>query len=254
MKAAIIALAASAAVVSAAPGGEIPFDVPINCAKPNANYCMAGDIILRCDGNKIGHRGRCSDNVAGYPPFGGIASCYQSSQDSGDAACQKNCVVYAAQPFTLPADKCTPIATATQTTIPEGTTTTKPMTTNTGIMTTPEGTSHGCATGSDTDMVSTPKGTSSGTASVTASAPAPTSPDNGGFPYPIHNSTTTPSRTGPVDCPTSTMPQWKPTTVQPTTTGPASTTVTSAVPTAAANTKPTAGAMAVAGLIAALLL
>ncbi|KAG6019525.1 hypothetical protein E4U41_003182 [Claviceps citrina] len=92
--------------------GAIPPDVLINCAKPNANYCMSGDIILRCDARSLGTRGRCSDNVAGYAPAGGIASCYQSSEEAGDAACQKNCVVYAAQPFTLPADKCTPSPTS----------------------------------------------------------------------------------------------------------------------------------------------
>ncbi|OAA33804.1 hypothetical protein AAL_01269 [Moelleriella libera RCEF 2490] len=105
MKTAVLTLATSLAVASAAPGA-VPSDVPINCAKPNASYCMAGDIILRCDGNSMGTRGRCSDNVAGYPPAGGSASCYQSSEQAGDAACMKNCVVYAAQSFTLPADKC----------------------------------------------------------------------------------------------------------------------------------------------------
>lgn len=62
----------------------------VTCAKPNANYCLAGDVIVRCDGNGIGTAGRCSDNVAGYPPQGGVAECWQSGPLVGDAACQKN--------------------------------------------------------------------------------------------------------------------------------------------------------------------
>lgn len=89
MKTAVVALVTSVAVVSAAPGAVLA-GVPINCAKANANYCMTGDIILRCDASGMGTRGRCSDNVAGYPPAGGAATCYQSSEEAGDAACQKN--------------------------------------------------------------------------------------------------------------------------------------------------------------------
>lgn len=62
----------------------------ITCLKPNANYCYGGDIIVRCDANGLGTAGRCSDNVAGYPPLGGVAECWQSTETSGDAACQKN--------------------------------------------------------------------------------------------------------------------------------------------------------------------
>lgn len=97
MKTSVVALAAAVAVVSAAPNGGIDPNTKIDCAKPNANYCMAGDIILRCDANSVGTRGRCSDNVAGYPPAGGVASCWQSSEQAGDAACQKNvsCIILA---------------------------------------------------------------------------------------------------------------------------------------------------------------
>ncbi|KAG6063925.1 hypothetical protein E4U32_000766 [Claviceps aff. humidiphila group G2b] len=159
MKAAAVVLAISPVVVSAIASGGPPAGVPVNCAKANANYCLGGDIILRCDADSVGIQGRCSDNVAGYPPFGGIASCQQSSELAGDGACVKNCVVYAAKPYTLPAHKCTPSHTATEShtgtptgpaTTPEETnsrtasnsaTGTKPMATDTGIMSIPEGTS-----------------------------------------------------------------------------------------------------------------
>ncbi|KAM3500004.1 hypothetical protein MY10362_006795 [Beauveria mimosiformis] len=94
----------------------LPSGTKINCAKPNASYCMGGDIILRCGPDALGEPARCSSaNVSGYPPppAGGVAECWESSRDAGDAACQKNCVVYAKDPFTLPADKCTPSATQT---------------------------------------------------------------------------------------------------------------------------------------------
>lgn len=84
--AAIILAAAALASAQAPPEGTNK----VNCAKPNANYCLSGDIIIRCDANGLGTAGRCSDNVAGYPPLGGVAECWQSSKTSGDAACQKN--------------------------------------------------------------------------------------------------------------------------------------------------------------------
>ena len=83
-------LVAAATVVLAKPQHGLPPGSKIDCAKPNANYCMGGDIILRCDGSAVGTPGRCSDNVAGYPPAGGVAECYESSKEAGDAACQKN--------------------------------------------------------------------------------------------------------------------------------------------------------------------
>lgn len=88
MKTSAVIVAVAAALVSAQAPPEGTNKV--SCAKPNAAYCMGGDIILRCDGNSIGTAGRCSDNVAGYPPAGGVAECYQSSELAGDAACQKN--------------------------------------------------------------------------------------------------------------------------------------------------------------------
>jgi hypothetical protein len=86
MRAIIVLLSATAAL--ATPG--TPGDVPINCARANANYCMGADIILRCDSNAIGTPGRCTPNLSGYPPAGGVANCWQSSEEAGDAACEKN--------------------------------------------------------------------------------------------------------------------------------------------------------------------
>ncbi|KAG5922426.1 hypothetical protein E4U42_005466 [Claviceps africana] len=244
MKAAVVALAAAAALVSAAPGGETSPGLPIHCAKPNASYCIAGDMILRCDGNKMGVRGRCSDNLDGYPPQGGLASCYQSSEDAGDAACQKNCVVYAAQPFTLPADKCIPSFSITHKwptahpTVPAGASTTaESATTETGIMGIPEG-------------------TSLGTAPHATPAPAPTFPFRNST---MKASTTTPAHhhSTPTLAPTLMTSTRGPTDTpapQPDSTLEASAATTSALPTNAANVNQAAGVMAAAGLVAALFL
>ncbi len=88
--AAATAVILAATLAAAEPQHAMPSGTKINCSKPNATYCMGGDIILRCDANAVGTPGRCSDNVSGYPPAGGIAQCWQSSRDAGDAACQKN--------------------------------------------------------------------------------------------------------------------------------------------------------------------
>jgi hypothetical protein len=90
------------------------------CAKPNAAYCagssLGTDIIIRCDASGRGQPGRCSNNLVGQPPQGTFpALCWQSSETAGDAACEKNCVVYAslaASAFTLPSSTCTPYFTA----------------------------------------------------------------------------------------------------------------------------------------------
>lgn len=83
------------------------------CGTANANYCLGGDIILRCDESGNGTPGRCSDNVSGDFPLGGVASCYEKPGSYGNAACEKNCVVYADTPYTLPADSCQPSYTST---------------------------------------------------------------------------------------------------------------------------------------------
>ncbi|PNH40096.1 hypothetical protein VD0004_g6843 [Verticillium dahliae] len=84
------------------------------CAEPNVAYCagdsLGTDIIIRCNGASIGQPGRCTNNLAGQPPIGvNPALCFQTSKTSGDAACEKNCIVYpedGSKPFTLPADQC----------------------------------------------------------------------------------------------------------------------------------------------------
>ncbi|KJZ68713.1 hypothetical protein HIM_11891 [Hirsutella minnesotensis 3608] len=100
-----VAAAAAAGRVAASGASDV---TEMKCAKANANYCVAGDIILRCNDKAIGTPGRCSANLSGYPPSGGVAECWESAKGAGDAACQKNCVVYAESPFTLPSDQCTP--------------------------------------------------------------------------------------------------------------------------------------------------
>ena len=81
---------AAAGLAQAAQGPGLPPGTKIDCLKPNANFCQGGDIIIRCDANAIGTPGRCSDNIAGEPPLGGVATCWQSSALAGDAACEKN--------------------------------------------------------------------------------------------------------------------------------------------------------------------
>ncbi|KAK2065440.1 hypothetical protein LY76DRAFT_276298 [Colletotrichum caudatum] len=87
------------------------------CSRPNVAFCagdsLATDIIIRCDANGLGQPGRCTNNLAGQFPLGvQPARCWQSQPQAGDAACEKNCVVYASQPFQLPSSNCTPYATA----------------------------------------------------------------------------------------------------------------------------------------------
>ena len=88
MKTSAIFLTAAAALASAQYTAES--DGTYKCDKPNTNYCIGGDIILRCDANAKGTPGRCSANLSGYPPAGGVASCYESVKGAGDAACEKN--------------------------------------------------------------------------------------------------------------------------------------------------------------------
>lgn len=72
---------------------------------------MGTDIIIRCNANGKGQPGRCTNNLAGQFPFGvNPSSCWQSGATAGDAACEKNCVVYATLPFVLPLSVCRPYA------------------------------------------------------------------------------------------------------------------------------------------------
>ncbi|KFA66382.1 hypothetical protein S40285_09895 [Stachybotrys chlorohalonatus IBT 40285] len=121
MKSSILAIAASVAVCQAQnedPGGNPGGDVPVACAQANATYCFGGGIILICDENSLGTPSYCSELLEGYPPYGGMADCWESSDVAGDASCQKNCVVYSDDPFTLAADECRPSHTATLETMP----------------------------------------------------------------------------------------------------------------------------------------
>ncbi|KAK1970393.1 hypothetical protein LY78DRAFT_570046 [Colletotrichum sublineola] len=90
------------------------------CSRPNSAFCAGDsfgtDIIIRCDANALGQPGRCTNNLAGQFPLGvQPALCWQSQPQAGDAACEKNCIVYASQPFQLPSSVCTPYATASGT-------------------------------------------------------------------------------------------------------------------------------------------
>ncbi|KAL2132469.1 hypothetical protein VTI74DRAFT_3775 [Chaetomium olivicolor] len=112
------AILASAAIASAQVKYE---DGKYVCEKANVAYCagdsLGTDIIIRCNADKVGQPGRCSDNLAGQPPLGvKPALCWQSSPTAGDAACEKNCVVYATdKTFTLPTEVCKPTYTASST-------------------------------------------------------------------------------------------------------------------------------------------
>ncbi|KXH46270.1 hypothetical protein CSIM01_09878 [Colletotrichum simmondsii] len=91
------------------------------CSRPNSAFCAGDsfgtDIIIRCDANGRGQPGRCTNNLAGQFPLGVNPSlCWMSQPYSGDAACEKNCVVYASpSPFQLPPSVCTPYASGTGT-------------------------------------------------------------------------------------------------------------------------------------------
>ncbi|KAH6899847.1 hypothetical protein B0T10DRAFT_554410 [Thelonectria olida] len=101
------------AAAAAAHAGYTEKDGKYMCEEPNASYCLGGDIILRCDAYGVGTPGRCSDNLSGYPPAGGVASCYEKAGTHSEAACEKNCVVYyPGAPYTLPAELCHPSQTS----------------------------------------------------------------------------------------------------------------------------------------------
>ncbi|KAJ0307055.1 hypothetical protein COL516b_004287 [Colletotrichum fioriniae] len=118
---AVAALASAQVTYNATTGQYI-------CSRPNSAFCAGDsfgtDIIIRCDANGRGQPGRCTNNLAGQFPLGVNPSlCWMSQPYSGDAACEKNCVVYASpSPFQLPPSVCTPYASGTGTgTGPTGT-------------------------------------------------------------------------------------------------------------------------------------
>lgn len=65
------------------------------CSTANAAFCagdsLLTDIIIRCNAEKVGFPGRCSDNLVGQFPLGvNPAFCYETSKTAGDAVCEKN--------------------------------------------------------------------------------------------------------------------------------------------------------------------
>ncbi|EFX03488.1 hypothetical protein CMQ_416 [Grosmannia clavigera kw1407] len=125
MKTATFTLVASAAAFASAQVTYNSSTGAFTCAKPDVAYCagdsLKTDIIIRCDASGVGQPGRCSDNLDGEPPVGNTPSlCWQANNSSGEAACEKNCVVYGGSgnydgTFTLPASDCTPTYTASAT-------------------------------------------------------------------------------------------------------------------------------------------
>ncbi|KAK3403128.1 hypothetical protein B0T20DRAFT_328803, partial [Sordaria brevicollis] len=122
-------LAALAALAVIANAQLIIVDGQTRCSLPDGSYC-AGGLLVRCDGIYPLPAVNCNDELIGAVPVGndGRASCWQEDANTGNAACQKNCVVYARpEPFPLGADECTPYFPATTT--DAGTTTTTAVTT-----------------------------------------------------------------------------------------------------------------------------
>ena len=240
MKSSLI-LAASAAVVGAQVTNN---NGTFTCSKPNVNFCagdsLGTDIIFRCNAQGIAQPGRCTDNLAGQPPQGvQPALCYQSGPTVGDAACEKNCVVYpenGGSPFTLPAADCTPYYTSTVSSYPPTTTstyvpptytpTTYPTYTPTYSPTYPPTSS--CPS----TMTTSTKPTSSPCPPTSTYPPPPPHSTGGSSPPPGNNGTYSPTHLPP------TKPGFAPTTV----------------PTAGASVNQVGGALAALGLVAAALL
>lgn len=231
-------VAASAAAVSA----QYTFNSTTNtytCAVPNADYCagssLGTDIIIRCDASGVGQPGRCSDNLDGEPPVGDFpALCWETSATSGDAACEKNCIVYAANgTFTLPTSECTPTFTASST---SASSTSSPSG-GSGASSTP--------TTTTTSTTTSPSGVCSGTFSVTTSSVGSMSTGSGGSGGgngTLSTQTQSQSQESSGSSATNTPIQ------------PSSTTGVLTVPTAGAAANSVGGALAVLGLAAAYLL
>ncbi|KAM3509013.1 hypothetical protein MY11210_006508 [Beauveria gryllotalpidicola] len=172
---AVTAAILAAGLVAAEPQHALPSGTKINCAKPNASYCMGGDIILRCGPDALGEPAHCAASVSGYPPAGGVAECWQSSRDAGDAACQKNCVVYAEDPFTLPADKCTPSATQTGQPTSAGSAATPTWASTGGRAAAAESSTGGSSSSSNNSSSGPPASSSTGSLTLPSSSTTPTS-------------------------------------------------------------------------------
>ncbi|KZL72086.1 hypothetical protein CI238_00953 [Colletotrichum incanum] len=235
--------AAVVLAVSALASAQVTYNATTGqyiCSRPNSAFCAGDsfgtDIIIRCDANGRGQPGRCTNNLAGQFPLGvQPALCWQSQPQSGDAACEKNCVVYADRPFQLPPSVCTPYATASGTVA--GPTTTYPIgsrpSTNNGT------------TGRTTALSSTVR--------VSSSSPRPTGTgtgSTGGGANPSGNGTAPTTSRGGGGGGNSGSPSGTRTPIPPSgsiTGGPVT------VPTAGA-VQNTAGYLAIAGLVAAYLI
>lgn len=60
------------------------------CKSDGQTFCIGGDLILRCSGAGVGQPGRCTPNLSGSFPPGGLASCYEAEKQDGKASCEKN--------------------------------------------------------------------------------------------------------------------------------------------------------------------
>lgn len=90
MKSVAAVLLATATLAVANPQQALPSGAgSVNCARANANYCMGGDLILRCDGGATGTPMHCADELKGKGAAGDAVTCRQSNLEAGDGACVK---------------------------------------------------------------------------------------------------------------------------------------------------------------------
>jgi len=101
-------LATLALVISTLSLVEAQSKNPGDACSGAVSYCVAGPIILRCDGTKL-YPGNCDDNT-NEPPFG--ATCVESSPTAGDASCHINAGPSSSSTGT---SSCEPTATVTVT-------------------------------------------------------------------------------------------------------------------------------------------
>lgn len=181
--AAISAAVASAQVVYNETTGT--FTCP--AYNPNGAYCAGNsNIIIRCN-NGVGQPGNCNDNLAGSPPQGvNYAPCYETSPSAGDAACSKNCIVYAPG-GNFPVPGCTPTYSSSSTTSSTTASVYGSSTTSTSTSTLV----YSSSTSSTTTAVYSSNSSSSSSSSSSASTPPTTTPTIPIYPTnPSYNTTT----------------------------------------------------------------
>lgn len=201
-------------------------------------------------------------NLAGEPPVGvSTALCHQTSNMEGDAACEKNCVVYGGSgngkgTFTLPAEICKPTYTATSssaastsTSIPSYPTSVKTSATTEYPHSSEVHTSKTSQSSSKedytTDTTDTTKPTSYPTFISTTGYPSSVTSVPSSVIYPTGNSTIVTTIT------TTNTPPTSGTGVP---TGPATTSTNTPVPAGAVHNSAAGGALALVGLVAAYIL